>query len=172
LFTAAAEAAGMSDPISRYLTLTTFASYNTDHPLEWFSVMPGLENGPGGFGGSPWELPGVYLDHSAVVRANRVSTPLLMFHNKLDDQVQWRQGVELYMALWRLGKPVWMLQYDGEGHVLRQRRDALDYTIRLNQFFDYYLKGAPAPVWMTEGIPARLKGIETGYRLDKSGKQP
>ena len=64
-----------------------------------------------------------------------------------------------------------MLQYDEGGHSVFGK-DAIDYTIRLTQFFDYYLKGAPPPVWMTEGIPARLKGIETGYELDTSGAKP
>jgi len=64
-------------------------------------------------------------------------------------------------------KRVWMLQYDKGGHSIGTgSKDAQDYTIRLTQFYDHYLKGAPAPVWMTEGIPARLKGIETGYELD------
>jgi hypothetical protein len=60
-----------------------------------------------------------------------------------------------------------MLQYDKWGHGL-QGKEAMDYTIRLTQFFDHYLKDAPPPQWMTKGIPARLKGVETGYQLDKS----
>ena len=28
-----------------------------------------------------------------------------------------------------------------------------DLTIRLLQFFDHYLKDAPAPKWMTDGVP-------------------
>jgi hypothetical protein len=61
-----------------------------------------------------------------------------------------------------------MLQYDDGGHSVKGK-DAVDFTIRLTQFFDHYLKGAPPPKWMTVGIPARLKGIETGYELDPNG---
>ncbi len=50
-----------------------------------------------------------------------------------------------------------------------KRKNAVDYTIRMTQFFDHYLKGMPAPKWMTEGVPAKLKGIETRYELDPSG---
>ncbi len=81
------------------------------------------------------------------------------------------QGVEMFLALRRLGKKVWMLQYDNGDHGVNGK-DAEDYTIRFTQFFDHYLKGAPAPRWMTEGIPANLKGIETGYEPDISGKAP
>jgi len=51
-------------------------------------------------------------------------------------------------------------------------KDYVGYTIRIQQLVDRYLKGAPPPEWMTQGIPARLKGIETGVELDTSGKEP
>jgi hypothetical protein len=35
------------------------------------------------------------------------------------------------------------------------------------QFFDHYLKDAPAPIWMTKGVPRTQKGINFGYDLDK-----
>ena len=38
-------------------------------------------------------------------------------------------------------------------HGLRNRADQKDYTIRLQQFFDHYLKGAPTPDWMEKGVP-------------------
>ncbi len=65
-----------------------------------------------------------------------------------------------------------MLQYDNGGHGVYGKggQDALDLTIRLTQFFDHYLKGTMPPKWMTRGIRAKLKGIETGYELDPNGK--
>jgi len=62
-----------------------------------------------------------------------------------------------------------MLQYDDGNHSLISGKSINDYNIRLMQFFDHYLKGQPAPRWMTEGVPARLKQIETGYELDPEG---
>ncbi len=64
-----------------------------------------------------------------------------------------------------------MLQYDKGSHGLGEE-DAKDFNIRITQFFDHYLKGAPAPKWMTQGIPAKLKGIDDGLELDMSGRQP
>jgi hypothetical protein len=34
-----------------------------------------------------------------------------------------------------------------------------DLTVRYFQFFDHYLKGAPAPKWITDGVPYLQKGL-------------
>jgi hypothetical protein len=75
--------------------------------------------------------------------------------------------VEWFTALRRLGKEVWMLQYDGEGHGVFEDRNVRDYLMRLEQFFAHYLKGEPAPVWMTSGVPASLKKRDSGLRFEK-----
>ena len=107
-----------------------------------------------------------YIDNSPLFFADKVNTPLLIMHNDNDGAVPWYQGIELFMALRRLNKPVWMLQYNNEAHNLMERRNRKDLSIRLQQFFDHYLKGAPAPMWMTHGLPATQKGIDWGYELD------
>ena len=112
-----------------------------------------------------------YIDNSPLFFADRVNTPLLIMHNDDDGAVPWYQGIELFMALRRLGKPVWMLQYNKEAHNLKERRNKKDLSIRLQQFFDHYLKGAPAPMWMTHGLPAMQKGIYWGYDLDLNNNE-
>jgi len=47
-----------------------------------------------------------------------------------------------------LGKEAWMLQYVDESHTLLSERNKLDYSIKLSQFFDHFLKGKPIPKWM------------------------
>lgn len=105
-----------------------------------------------------WDAPELYITNSPVFKADRVQTPLLIMHNDADGAVPWYQGIEYFMALRRLGKKVWMLQYNNEAHNLVERRNQKDLTIRLQQFFDYYLKGSPEPAWMKSGIPAVRKG--------------
>ena len=118
-------------------------------------------------GTTMWDKDGfdVYVKNSPLFFADKVETPLLIMHNDRDDAVPWWQGIEYYNALRRLGKPVWLLQYNNEVHNLASRVNAKDLSIRLAQFFDHYLKGAPMPVWMKDGVPATLKGIDwgTGY---------
>ncbi|HPD87282.1 MAG TPA: prolyl oligopeptidase family serine peptidase, partial [Proteiniphilum sp.] len=108
----------------------------------------------------------LYIDNSPLFFADKVETPLLMMHNDKDGAVPWYQGIEYFMMLRRLGKPVWLLQYNGEDHNLTQRRNSKDLSIRLQQFFDHYLKGDPAPAWMTKGVPAIEKGKNWGYEVD------
>jgi len=113
-------------------------------------------------GGTLWEKPMQYIENSPIFFADKVQTPLLMMHNDADGAVPWYQGIEFYMALRRLGKPVWMLNYNGQGHGLTQRQDRTDFAKRLMQFFDHYLKDAPMPEWMKRGVPAVEKGIRQG----------
>ncbi len=113
-------------------------------------------------GGSLWEYPMRYLENSPLFQADRIHTPVLMMHNDADDAVPWYQGIEFYLALRRLGKEVYMFSYNGEPHNLRQRPNQKDYAIRMQQFFDHYLKGAPAPDWMEKGIPYLEKAGASG----------
>ena len=121
------------------------------------------EQGQSRIGRNLWEAPELYIQNSPLFHANRVNTPLLIMHNDQDGAVPWYQGIEMFMALRRLQKPVWMLQYNGEAHNIRARKNRKDITVRLQQFFDHYLKGDPMPKWMKEGIPAVRKGQELGY---------
>lgn len=104
-------------------------------------------------GGSLWDYPLRFLDNSPLFRADRVQTPLLMIANDEDDAVPWQQGIEFFLALRRLDKEVYMFSYNGEKHGLRRRINQKDYTRRLQEFFDHFLKGVPAPEWMEKGIP-------------------
>lgn len=105
-----------------------------------------------------WEAPELYIANSPLFKLPNVQTPVLIMHNDADGAVPWYQGIEMFMGLRRLGKPAWLLQYNNEAHNLVERRNRKDLTIRLQQFFDYYLKDAPMPAWMKTGIPTELKG--------------
>ncbi|SIN81564.1 S9 family peptidase [Algoriphagus halophilus] len=116
-------------------------------------------------GGTLWQKPLYYIENSPLFFMDRVETPVLIMHNDEDGAVPWYQGIEMFMALKRLSKPAWLLQYNGEDHNLVNRRNRKDLSMRLSQFFDHYLKGAPAPLWMTEGLPAVEKGKTLKYEL-------
>jgi dipeptidyl aminopeptidase/acylaminoacyl peptidase len=124
--------------------------------IRWGTGLPRqfqYERSQSRIGGSLWEYPLRFLDNSPIFRADRVETPLLMIHNDEDDAVPWYQGIEYFLALRRLGKEAYMFTYNGEKHGLRKRINQKDYTRRLQEFFDHFLKGAPAPEWMEKGIP-------------------
>ncbi len=78
------------------------------------------------------------------------------------------QGIEFFTALRRLGKPSWLLNYNGEPHWPLKMQNRKDFNIRMAQFFDYYLKDTAKPTWMHRGVPAIEKGIKQGYELMKN----
>ena len=114
-------------------------------------------------GGNLWDKLPLYMLNSPLFSADRIETPLLIMHNDNDGAVPWYQGIELFNAMRRLNKPVWMMVYNGAPHNLKRRADSKDLTIRMQQFFDYFLKDAPEPVWMKYGIPAIKKGKTFGF---------
>lgn len=108
-------------------------------------------------GGSLWEYPERYIENSPVFFADLIHTPLLIMFGDEDGAVPWYQGIELYLAMRRLGKDCIFLQYRGEPHHLKKYPNKLDYSIRVKQYFDHYLKGMSAPEWIKKGIPYRGK---------------
>ncbi|KAB1230254.1 alpha/beta hydrolase family protein [Chryseobacterium viscerum] len=112
-----------------------------------------------------WEAPDLYIKNSPLFMIDKVKTPVVIMSNDKDGAVPWYQGIEMFTALRRLGKPVWLLNYNGDDHNLVKRQNRKDIQIREQQFFDYYLKGAKAPAWMTKGVPATQKGKDWGFEL-------
>ncbi|MBC7850162.1 MAG: S9 family peptidase [Chitinophagaceae bacterium] len=121
-------------------------------------------------GGTLWQKRDLYIKNSPLFTADKVTTPILIMHNDKDGAVPWYQGIEYFTALRRLNKKVWMLQYNDEDHNLVERRNRKDLSIRLSQFFDYHLKGAPPAKWITDGVPATVKGIEWGTETSAEKK--
>jgi dipeptidyl aminopeptidase/acylaminoacyl peptidase len=162
LFAAAYSASSMSDFVSAY----------NDVPSRYRSIQCYFEGGgQGRMQGSLWQSPDMYIKNSPIFSADKVTTPLLMMHTTHDGMSSFSQALEFFTALRRLGKRVWLLEYTEGNHGI-SGKSADDYAQRLNQFFDHYLKGKAAPQWMIRGIPARLKGIDNGFRLDSSIATP
>ncbi|HTY36740.1 MAG TPA: prolyl oligopeptidase family serine peptidase [Bacteroidota bacterium] len=137
--------------------------------IRWESGMSRMfqyEKTQSRIGATLWEKPLLYIENSALFSAPDITTPLLIMSNDADGAVPWYQGIEFFTALRRLGKPAWMLTYNGEAHNLVQRKNRKDLSVRMLQFFDHFLMGQPAPIWMTKGIPAIEKGKTRGYDLD------
>jgi len=113
-------------------------------------------------GATLWEKPNLYIENSPLFHIPKVTTPLVIMSNDADGAVPWYQGIELFTAMRRLGKKVWLLNYNGEAHNLVERRNRKDIQIREQQFFDWLLKDDIPPKWISEGVPAVKKGKEWG----------
>ena len=128
--------------------------------------MPRLyvyEDAQGRLGKTLWEDPDMYIRNSPIFNADKIHTPLLIFHCDEDNAVPFSQGLDLFFAMRRLERPAWLLNYKGEGHSLNGEAAMLDWGIRLKQFFDHYLKDTPMPRWMREGISIDEQGYDLKY---------
>ena len=161
-----------------YLATRTrlFAAIESGAPVvNMFSAYGGIRWGSGlarsfqyehtqsRLGATPWTDPRRYFENSPLFLMDKVETPILIMHNDQDGHVPWYQGIEYFVALKRLGKPAWMLNYTGEPHWPTKNPNKLDFQIRMKQFFDHFLKGEPMPKWMKEGVPAVKQPYELGY---------
>jgi dipeptidyl aminopeptidase/acylaminoacyl peptidase len=111
-----------------------------------------------GEGVTPWSHHDLYEDQSPIFHVQKIKTPFLILHGTADNAVDWHQGLEYYAAARRNGKNVILLSYPDEPHHLGRKENQKDFQIRMKQYFDHYLKGAPAPKWMTDGVPQVKKG--------------
>ena len=161
-----------------YLATRTnrFAAFESGAPVvNMFSAYGGIRWGSGlarafqyehtqsRIGASPWESPELYKENSSLFNMDKVNTPILIMHNDADGHVPWYQGIEFFVALKRLGKPSWMLNYPGEPHWPVKMANRADFQKRMLQFFNHYLKGEEMPKWMKEGVKAVDQPFELGY---------
>ena len=114
-------------------------------------------------GDTLWNAREKYIANSPLFFVDKINTPLLILHNDEDGAVPWYQGIEMFVAMRRLEKPAWLLNYNGNPHWVMGRENRLDFAKRMQQFFDHYLMDGPLPKWMAEGIPAVDKGKDFGF---------
>ncbi|MEX2610151.1 MAG: prolyl oligopeptidase family serine peptidase [Gemmatimonadota bacterium] len=123
------------------------------------SVQQGImERGQVRMGTTPFEDFELYLSQSPLHHAGKIQTPFLILHGTEDGAVDWHQGLEYFNMAKRQGKNVILLSYPGEGHHLGRKENQKDFQVRMKQYFDHYLKGAPMPKWMAEGVDQVDKG--------------
>jgi dienelactone hydrolase len=107
---------------------------------------------------TPWTAHELYESQSPVHNVQKIKTPFLILQGTADGAVDWMQGLEWFNAARRNGKNVIFLSYPDEPHHLAKKENQKDFQIRMKQYFDHYLKDAPPPKWMTDGVPQIRKG--------------
>jgi dipeptidyl aminopeptidase/acylaminoacyl peptidase len=155
LFAAVGVGAGVSDLYSDFAQ-----SWGWSYAVQGGSGQNAFDyylEGQGRWGFSPWDKPEVYHFESALTHVPQVTAPYLIMHGTADPTVSFVEGMNLYSALRYNKKDAILLSYPGEGHGLRGLANRRDLTQRYFQFFDHYLKGAPAPKWMKDGVPFLVK---------------
>lgn len=138
MFAAAQSSSGLSDILREY----------ADRGFSGKLLSALCEVGQLNMGHSPWERQDLYIENSPFLHAHKVATPLLLVHGTLDDAVAFQQSMAMFVALRRLHKPVWLLEYENEDHTFNSEWNRLDFTLRQQQFFNHYLKDSITPAWM------------------------
>lgn len=160
-FKAACTSSGASDPVTVFSKKVVNEAYFNIHWQHRFRSKP-------------WEAKPAFMEGSLLYNADKLQTPLLLMHTTIDDAVPFNEAAQFYISLRELQKPVWLLEYSGPeaNHGLRKREQAVDFSQRMLQFFDHYLKGMPAPKWMTEGLPAAkaASGVYTSLELNANNQ--
>lgn len=138
LFTCAIVGSGVSNftanyPVMRSNGISTMFKYEADQYRMGSSMHDNLDG---------------YIKNSPLFAAKNIKTPILIFHNDNDRAVPYQEGQSLFFALRRLGKPALLVNYKKEGHTLDDASNRKDWTLKMQQYFDYYLKGAAKPDWM------------------------
>jgi dipeptidyl aminopeptidase/acylaminoacyl peptidase len=152
-FAAAVAGAPLTDLISMYLSIY-WNTGGTDARM--FEIEQGRMEVPF------WEDLEAYMRNSPLFHVRNMNTPLLVAFGDEDGAVDWHQGIELYNAARRAGKEMVMLVYEGENHSLSRKPNQIDYHRRVNEWFGHYLRGEPAPEWITSGVThiARQRELE------------
>ncbi len=149
LFKSIVTGAPLTDMVSMYASVY----WNTGT-----ADMAIFESSQGRFKGNVIENTEAYIRNSPAFHADKVQTKMMILHNEHDGAVDFNQGITWFNVLRELDKDVILLQYVGENHGLRVPKNQKDYTIRMQEYFDHYLKGAPAPDWLGERGPAAQDG--------------
>lgn len=155
VFAAACTSVGGSD----------FISYYGDLHSGLVSQQTQFEDGQYRIGAALIDKPELYIENSPVFSVRNVTCPILLFHTTVDGAVPFRQAVEMFTGLKRAGKVAWLLQYD-EGNHSVQGKYAEDFNLRLQQYFNHFLKNHPSPKWMTLGDTNIHDREEFGLQLE------
>ena len=90
----------------------------------------------------PWENWQLFTEASPIHYVTRNRTPTLILHGDADPRVDPTQSRTMYRYLKLAGNaPVRLVMYPGEGHGNARAASRWDYSLRLMQWMEHYLKG-------------------------------
>jgi dipeptidyl aminopeptidase/acylaminoacyl peptidase len=87
----------------------------------------------------PWNRKDIYIDQSALFNADRINTPLLLLHGSKDTNVPLGESLQLWVGLKILGRPVEMVQVEGEDHWILAYSKRIEWHNTIMAWFDKWL---------------------------------
>ena len=113
-------------------------SFLGDSPKITTRNYAAAEVGQDRIGATLWEQPQKYIEHSAVMFADRIETPLLMLSGEGDWNVPATNQREMYYALRRLEKEVVWVHYTAGGHGAGRASSVADFHDHWQRMFDWF----------------------------------
>ncbi len=99
----------------------------------------------------PWNRKDIYVNHSPLFNADKITTPLLLLHGSADTNVPFGESLQLYTALKLLNKEVEFVQITGSNHHIMEYERRKEWTKTIIAWFDKYLKDQPQ--WWNDLYP-------------------
>ena len=127
-------------------------SFYTDSPRLGVRNVHAAEKSQDRLGATLWQQPQKYVAHSAIMFADRITTPLLLMTGNEDSNVPANNTREMFYALRRLGKTVEWVNYMNSGHGTPGTtvEDFTDFHRRMLAWYDKYLKADSARKVVTQ----------------------
>ncbi|MBK0368252.1 S9 family peptidase [Flavobacterium sp. SE-1-e] len=129
--------------------------YSFYHSIDWDkgkANMTKFNVGQLRLGVSAFQAPEIYMKNSPLASAQAIDKPLLIWSGKNDNQVDWHQSIELYVAMHRLKKKSVMILYPEEGHSFMKPENQKDLSTKILQWFDYFLKEEKQTQWISKQL--------------------
>lgn len=121
----------------------------------------------------PWEEWDHLLERSPIFHVDKASTPILIMHGDSDPRVHPSQSMELYRNIKtrRPAVPVRLVFYPGEGHGNSRAASRYDYSLRMMEWFDTYLKTGNRSAAMPAPRPVLADGAKGAKPAAKTGNK-
>ncbi|MEJ2052340.1 MAG: S9 family peptidase [Calditrichaceae bacterium] len=91
----------------------------------------------------PWNREDIYVDQSPLFSADKITTPLLLLHGKVDTNVPIGESIQLFTALKLLGREVELIEIAGQDHHIMEYNKRKEWSKTIIAGFDKYLKEQP-----------------------------
>jgi dipeptidyl aminopeptidase/acylaminoacyl peptidase len=92
-------------------------------------------------GSFPWNRKDIYVGHSPLFMAERITKPLLLLHGENDNNVPPGESYQMFAALKLLNKDVALVTFPGQQHFILTPPQRIRWLQTIMAWFDRWLKG-------------------------------
>lgn len=121
--------------------VTDLVNFYHDVSWDWhMDQMWRIENQQYRMGGSYYNMKKEYSNNSAMQFVEQLNTPLLLWTGREDNNVNWTQSLNMFMAMKRLCKEGELILFEEEPHYLIKKQNQKNLSVSILNWFDKYLK--------------------------------